>query len=30
MQVAPEQTIELRQEAGRFSLALMSRGAREA
>jgi len=30
MQVAPEQSIELRQEAGRFSLALMSRSAREA
>ena len=30
MQVAPEQTIELRQEAGRFSLVLTSRGAREA
>jgi pyrimidine operon attenuation protein/uracil phosphoribosyltransferase len=30
MQVAPEQSIELRQEAGRFSLALTARGAREA
>ena len=30
MQVAPEQSIELRQEAGRFTLALMSRSAREA
>ena len=29
MQVAPEQSIELRREAGRFSLAVMSRGARE-
>lgn len=30
MQVAPEQSIELRQDAGRFTLALMSRSAREA